>query len=98
MSRPTQFLLSTAIVVIGALVIWGRTLPSPGTFKPLLFAAPVAAGALAYQALLHSWLSREGASPFAWLLWTILVPLALVALSLTLARPMLPALLRLLTP
>jgi hypothetical protein len=98
MSRLTQFFLSAAIVVIGALVVWGRTLSGPGTFKPLLFAAPVALGALAYQALLHPWLAREGAGPFAWLLWTIVVPLVFVVASLILARPFVPALAALLTP
>ncbi len=107
MARLKRILLSSAIVVVTALILWGGILsPARGTtlhpgsppFAPFLFAAPLAVGVIAYESLLHSWLTREGASPPAWLWWTILVPIGLVAASLALAGPRLPALVRLLSP
>ena len=61
--------MASAIVVVGALVLWGSVLaiPSsspggdPAPFSPLRFAAPVAVAALAYQSLMQPWLAREGA-------------------------------------
>lgn len=101
-----RILVSTAIVVIGALVLWGgvlaphhsaalRTKPH---FAPFLFAGPVAAGAFVYQALLQTWLGREQPGPFAWILWTMVFPIGLVAAALAMARFVLPSLLALLTP
>jgi hypothetical protein len=89
--------VASAIVVVGALVLWGSVLAFPPSssgverapFSPLRFAAPVAVAALAYESLMQSWLSRENSTPVAWVLWTILAPLAIVAAALWAARQVL---------
>lgn len=100
-----RILVSTAIVVIGALVLWGgvlaphhsSALETKPHFAPFLFAGPVTAGAFLYQAMLQPWLAREQPGALSWLLWTIAVPIGLVAGALALARPVLPALLPIFT-
>jgi hypothetical protein len=98
-----QVLVASAIVVIGALVLWGRVLAHPigsggsagAPFAPLRFAIPVAIAALAYQSLMQPWLAREGARPIDWVIWTIFAPLAIVAAALLAARQALELVFRL---
>jgi hypothetical protein len=52
----------------------------------LFFGLPVLAGTLAYQFVLVPWMTDEGVSPRARFFWTILVPCALAAGVLLIAR------------